>query len=46
MRDTSVTKIIQISNIFLTNILIFCDSKKKSKSSILLFFVKLENTRS
>ncbi len=36
----------QTNNVFSTNILMFCDSKNKSKSSILLFFVKLENTRS
>ncbi len=36
----------QTSNIFSINILMFCDSKNKSKSSILLFFVKSKNTRS
>ena len=35
----------QTNNIFFINILIFCDSKNKSKSLILLLFVKLENIK-
>ena len=46
IRNTNIVKIIQIDNIFSTNIQIFCDSKNKSKSSILLLFVKLENIKS
>jgi len=38
----NVIKIMRTSNVFLTNILIFCDSKNESRSSILLLFVKLK----
>ncbi len=46
IRDININIIIQTNNIFLNNILMFCDNKNKSKSSILLFFIKLKNIRS
>jgi len=45
IRNTDIIKIIQTDNIFSTNILIFCNSIYKSKSSILLLFVRFENIR-
>ncbi len=46
VKDSNIVKIIQIDNAFSTNILMFCDSENKSKSSILLLFVRLKNIRS
>jgi len=38
-------KIIQTNNIFLTNILMFCNNIYKSRNSILLLFIKFEDIR-
>jgi len=45
VRDNSVVKIMRINNTFSTNILMFCDSKNESKSSILSLFVKSKNIK-
>ena len=39
--NTNIDKIIQIDNIFLTNILMFCDKENKDKSLELLYFKRL-----
>jgi len=46
VRDNNIVKVMRINNAFSTNILMFCDSENKSKSSILSLFVKLENIKS
>jgi len=46
IRDNNVVKIIQINNAFSINMLMFCDSENKSKSSILSLFVKSKNIKS
>jgi len=45
VKNNTTIKIMQINNIFSTNILMFCDSDSESKSSILLFFVKSKNIK-
>ncbi len=45
VKDSSVVKIMRIDNIFSTNILIFCDNKNESRSSILSLFVKSKNIK-
>jgi hypothetical protein len=46
IKDIILVKIMRTSNVFSTNILIFCDSENESKSSILLFFIKSKNIKS
>jgi len=45
IRNSDIIKIIQIDNIFSTNILIFCDSKNENENSILSLFVKSKNIK-
>jgi len=46
VRDNNIVKIMRINNAFSTNILMFCDSENKSRSLILLSFVKSKNIKS
>jgi len=44
--NTNVNKIMQINNIFLTNMLMFYNKKNENKSLKLLHFERLKNIRS
>ncbi len=45
VRHLQLIKVIQITNIFSTNILMFCDNIYENKNLILLLFLKFENIK-
>jgi hypothetical protein len=46
IKNASIIKIMRTKNAFSTNMLMFCDSKYESKSSISSLFVRLKNIKS